>query len=295
MTKVKWIKIVTDIFNDEKILLIDSLPESDTILVIWFKLLCLAGKQNNGGVITMNDKIAYTDEMLATIFRRNLNTVRLALKTFEEFGMIEIINGVICIPNWSKHQNVESMDKIREQTRKRVAKYRQNHALIGKVDECNVTETLPVTLGNETDIEEETEQIEETDKREESREKKEERRKEKEETNIRPSDDAQMSLSQLETNFERCWSEYPRKCGKKKAFEAFKRSIKHGATVEEILIGIRYYNEDIDRKQLPEKYIKMGSTFFQGECWTDEYGVYLNKPDYSKEKSDVDDLDDIQI
>ena len=50
MAEVKWIKITTDIFDDEKILLIESLPDSDSIIVIWFKLLCLAGKMNNSGV-----------------------------------------------------------------------------------------------------------------------------------------------------------------------------------------------------------------------------------------------------
>ena len=64
MADVKWIKITTDIFDDEKILLIESLPESDSIIVVWFKLLCLAGKMNNSGVFMMNDSIAYTDEML---------------------------------------------------------------------------------------------------------------------------------------------------------------------------------------------------------------------------------------
>ncbi|NQN39323.1 hypothetical protein HPA20_10690, partial [Streptococcus suis] len=33
-SEIKWIKIVTDIFDDEKILLIESLPEADTIIVI---------------------------------------------------------------------------------------------------------------------------------------------------------------------------------------------------------------------------------------------------------------------
>ena len=47
MSDVKWIKITTGIFDDDKILLIESLPEADSIIVIWFKLLCLAGKQNN--------------------------------------------------------------------------------------------------------------------------------------------------------------------------------------------------------------------------------------------------------
>lgn len=54
MADVKWIKITTDIFDDEKILLIESLPDSDSIIVIWFKLLCLAGKMNNSGVLCRN-------------------------------------------------------------------------------------------------------------------------------------------------------------------------------------------------------------------------------------------------
>ena len=130
MSEIKWIKITTDIFDDEKIMLIESLPEADAIIVIWFKLLCLAGKNNNGGVFVMNNRIAYTDKMLATIFRRKESTVQLALKTFEDFGMVELVDGVITIPNWDKHQNVESMDKVREQTKKRVAAYREKQKML---------------------------------------------------------------------------------------------------------------------------------------------------------------------
>ena len=64
---VKSMKIITDIFNNEKISLIERLPESDAIIVIWYKLLCLMGKQNNEGTIMINDRIAYTDDMLSTI------------------------------------------------------------------------------------------------------------------------------------------------------------------------------------------------------------------------------------
>ena len=84
MSDVKWIKIATDIFDDEKILLIESLPSSDELIVIWFKLLCLAGKNNNDGVFMMNDRIAYTDEMLATIFRRNVNKTLKIYKTVKQ-------------------------------------------------------------------------------------------------------------------------------------------------------------------------------------------------------------------
>lgn len=114
---VKWIKITTDIFDDEKVLMIESMPSSDGIIVIWFKLLVLAGKQNNGGVFIMNNRIAYTDEMLASIFRRDINLVRLALRTFEQFGMIEIVDNVITIPNWNKHQTLDSYEKKKERDR----------------------------------------------------------------------------------------------------------------------------------------------------------------------------------
>ena len=122
MAEVKWIKIVTNIFDDEKMLMIDSLPSSDSIMVIWFKLLCLAGKTNNSGVFIFNDKIPYTDEMLASIFRRDVNTVRLALKTFEEFGMVEIVDNVITIPNWSKHQTLDAYERQKERDRLKIGR-----------------------------------------------------------------------------------------------------------------------------------------------------------------------------
>jgi len=145
MSEIKWIKITTDIFDDEKICLIDALPDPDAILVIWFKILTLAGKHNSNGLLMMTDKVHYTDEMLATIFRRPLNTVRMAIGIFEQFGMIEIIDGIISLPNWEKHQNVDGMEKIKEQTRNRVAKYRkkQKNLALG-----NVTGNVTVTDGN---------------------------------------------------------------------------------------------------------------------------------------------------
>ena len=152
MSEIKWIKITTDIFDDEKICLIDALPDHDAILVIWFKILALAGKHNRNGLLMMSDKVHYTDEMLATIFRRPLNTVRMALGIFEQFGMVEIIDGVITLPNWEKYQNIDGMEKIKEQTRNRVARHRekQKNLALGNVT-CNVTVTQSNALEEEGD------------------------------------------------------------------------------------------------------------------------------------------------
>ena len=142
MSEIKWIKITTDVFDDEKICLIDALPDHDAILVIWFKILVLAGKLNKNGVLAISPNLVYTDEMLANRFQRPLNTVRMALGIFERFGMIEVIKGVITLPNWEKHQNIDGMEKVKEQTRKRVARHRekQKELAIGNVT-CNVTVT----------------------------------------------------------------------------------------------------------------------------------------------------------
>lgn len=129
MADVKWIKITTDIFDDEKILLIESLPDAYAIITIWFKLLCLAGKQNNSGVFMMG-QIAYTDKMLATIFRMKETTVTMALNTFEQFGMVRIMDGVITIPNWGKHQNLDQLEAKKEYMRNYMEEYRERQRLL---------------------------------------------------------------------------------------------------------------------------------------------------------------------
>ena len=118
------IKLRIDMFEDEKIKLIQSMPEGDTILVVWIRLIALAEKCNAGGLIRLAEDCPYTDEMLAVIFNKPLQTVRLALTTFERFRMIENTLGGICIANFDSNQSVEDMDQnvdgvdnIREQNR----------------------------------------------------------------------------------------------------------------------------------------------------------------------------------
>jgi predicted phage replisome organizer len=132
MADVKWIKITTDIFDDEKILLIEGLPDSYAIITVWFKLLCLAGKQNNNGVFMMG-RIPYTNQMLATIFRMKESTVTMALEVFSNYGMVEIVEGVITIPNWKKHQSLDAYEKKKERDRLYQAERRASQrALIEK-------------------------------------------------------------------------------------------------------------------------------------------------------------------
>ncbi|MCU5390532.1 phage replisome organizer N-terminal domain-containing protein [Bacillus paranthracis] len=153
MAEVKWIKLSTSMFEDEKIRLIESMPEADTLLIIWIRLLAQAGKTNASGYIFLSKNIPYSDEMLATLFNRPIATVRLALQTFQQFGMIEITEDqYICISNWEKHQNVDGLEKIREQNRLRKQKQREKLKL-----EMSRDGHETITRSHATDIEEDKE------------------------------------------------------------------------------------------------------------------------------------------
>ncbi|WP_342487417.1 phage replisome organizer N-terminal domain-containing protein [Bacillus sp. FSL M8-0266] len=156
MGEVKWVKLSTQMFDDEKIKLIEQMPESDTLLIIWVKLLAQAGKTNASGFIYLSENVPYTDEMLAHIFGRPLGIVRMALDTFRKFGMIEINeNNYISICNWEKHQNLDALEKIREQNRKRVSKHRDKQRALQLSKPCNVTDNITVTKSNAIDIDKE--------------------------------------------------------------------------------------------------------------------------------------------
>ena len=130
MADVKWIKIAVDMFDNRKIKQIGSMPEGDSLLLVWVQLLCLAGNVNDGGFIYLTKEIPYTDEMLATQFNKPISTVRLALKTFEQFGMIEIINNMIFLSSWEKYQSTDRLTAIREKDRERKRRKREAEKLL---------------------------------------------------------------------------------------------------------------------------------------------------------------------
>lgn len=104
MKGVKWVKLDTGIFDSEKIRLIESMPDGDMLVVIWIKLIALAGKQGATGELLVAEGLPYTDEMLSVSLARPLPSVRLALDTFRHFGMIYEQDGTICLTGWDEYQ-----------------------------------------------------------------------------------------------------------------------------------------------------------------------------------------------
>lgn len=149
MAEVKWIKITTNVFDNRKIKKIRRLPEGNNIALIWFMVLTKAGESNQNGGIYFMDNIPYTEEDLAEEFGFSITITKLALNVLEQMQMIERFEDVIYIKNWNEYQNIQGLDKIREQNRLRVAKHRENKK---KLLECNVTSNVTVTQSNATDI-----------------------------------------------------------------------------------------------------------------------------------------------
>ena len=223
MAEVKWIKIVTDIF---------------------------AGKQNNKGVLMLNDRIAYTDEMLATIFRRKKSTVKMALQVFEDFGMIEIVDGVITIPNWEKHQNIDSMERIREQNRVRQARFKEKQKLLSDNAINNVTDNVNVNQDNATDKEEDKEK--EKDKEED---------KENNKNNVHSGASAkQITNTEINDFFDSVWNLYPVKKGKGQVSDSKRRAL-YKIGFEEISRAIDRYLTELQKDAAWRK-PQNGSTFF---------------------------------
>jgi predicted phage replisome organizer len=138
MAEVKWIKLTTDMFDNRKIRHLRRLPEGNNIVLIWVMLLTMAGRCNSGGMIFLTENVPYTPKMLADELDFEENTVLLALDALERLDMILMDEGVFAIAGWEEYQNIDGMEKIREQNRdrKRLQRERQRQALIGSGNIC---------------------------------------------------------------------------------------------------------------------------------------------------------------
>lgn len=75
---------------------------------------------------------------------------------------------------------------------------------------------------------------------------------------------------EIEQEFEEVWKLYPRKEDKKKAFSAYKTARKK-ASFDEIKKGVETYSNHIRVSNTDKRYIKLGATYFNGECWANNY------------------------
>lgn len=124
MRKVEWIKLNTDMFSNPKIKKLRRLPDGNNILLIWIMLLTMAGRCNAGGMIFISENLLYTPEDLADELGFSVDTIKLAIRAFEEYGMIVSSGSGIEVSNWEYYQNEAALSTIREAERIRKSEYR---------------------------------------------------------------------------------------------------------------------------------------------------------------------------
>ena len=87
--------------------------------------------------------------------------------------------------------------------------------------------------------------------------------------NKKLKDKLNNNLSIYNSEFAKIWEKYPKKQGKEKALEAYIIARENGVEYDTILNGVERYSEYC--KTIDNKYIKLGSNWFSGSCWKDDY------------------------
>lgn len=110
MAEIKWIKITTDIFSDEKILKLEEYPEADSMICLWLNLLCRSKLKNSQGMKEFKiANMVLTDDVLNTVFRYKGRNIGEALKILEDNGFIERRKKtIIVIPFWQDRHDRNS-------------------------------------------------------------------------------------------------------------------------------------------------------------------------------------------
>lgn len=129
--KYYYLKLKDDFFDDEKIILLESIPDGYLYCNILLKLYLRSLKFR--GKLMFSERIPYDVNMLATLTRHQVGTVQKALDAFRTLELIEIIdNGAIYMMDIQSYIGTSSTegDRKREQ-RERIKqeKEQEKHAI----------------------------------------------------------------------------------------------------------------------------------------------------------------------
>ena len=95
--KYYWLKIHEHFFNDEKILYLESMDNGEKYILFWQKMLlrCLKNRHDENmeyGFLRFSKKLPYNEELLSKLTRTDIDTVRVAIKYFQDLDMLEILD-----------------------------------------------------------------------------------------------------------------------------------------------------------------------------------------------------------
>ena len=239
--KYYYLKLKENFFDTEEMLVLQSMPEgyiySDILMKLYLRSL------KNNGKLMFKDVIPYTPEILATVVRHQVGTVKEALNLFQQLGLVEILNsGAIYMSDLQNFIGESSTEADRKRLYRAKIESEKNLRIESGGQMSNQTsEECPDKNPPELEIELEQEL---------------EKKKDKE--------------LEIEKHFSSFWSIYPKKTDKKRALKTFKVAIKHHP-IETILSGTEKYADHVKQNKTESQYIKHATTFLNNESFLNEY------------------------
>ena len=163
MANLQWLKLSTDFFDNNKIKLLESERDGDTLIRVWIQLLTIAMKCNYQGRLSITEDKPMTVDEFSKIMGKSRKKITKCLEKFEELKMIIIEDNFYKIKNWSKYQSADKLEEIRLQNCLRQQKYREK--MKSEKEKSNVIQTLSngqekntkeLRIGKEENIREES-------------------------------------------------------------------------------------------------------------------------------------------
>jgi len=88
--KYYWLKLKRDFFKRHDITVIESMQNGGQYLLFYMKLL--VESIDHEGALRFSDTVPYNDTMLSAITHTDIDIVRSAVKVFQQFGMMDMLD-----------------------------------------------------------------------------------------------------------------------------------------------------------------------------------------------------------
>lgn len=255
--KYYWLRLKSDFFTDKRIKKLRNIAGGDTYTIIYLKMQLLS-LQDEGFLYFENVEETFAEEIALEIDEdvENVKTVIAFL----------LRNDLLAEINDSVYELIETRECIGSETdsAKRTRKHREKKKLeLEKKEKMLQCNTAVTKCNTEKEIEIEKKKEIEIDTQCKSL------------TNVKQELNTNNKNKEiyLKEDFEKLWQMYPNKKGKTNAYKAFVKAIKSGVSTEEIKQGIENYVRYIELEKVEQRYIKHGSTWFNQQCWNDDYTI----------------------